>query len=197
MPHRELIVGGPSYFSMGDEHAFFHWLQSIPCVESVIGRSTDLCIRLRRPPSRADLRELIAVLYRYQMDMKPLAALRTARNSSWFAENPEVYWHAPIFGSVRPSAESRRHRKIHCESKEPGQTSRLGTWQPTTGSNHEDGSGLDSTFSPHRFPNFFRGRCIHRGDAETDDHVGPNRERIGGENPGGDDRDVGVGIVAR
>ncbi|WP_374312749.1 hypothetical protein [Dongia sp.] len=107
-----LIVTGPTYFSPRDEGSFFHWLQSISCVESVSGQLTDLHIRLKRPPSATDLRELIALLYRYQMDMKPLAALKTARNADWFAQNTEAYWHAPVFGKAKLSTEMRRIRKL-------------------------------------------------------------------------------------
>jgi hypothetical protein len=104
----DLIVAGPTYYSPGDEDAFFQWLQSISCVEGVVGQGTNLCIRLRRTPSRADLRELIAVLYRYQMDMTPLAALKTARNAAWFANDREVYWHMPIFGKAKHPRRLRR-----------------------------------------------------------------------------------------
>jgi hypothetical protein len=102
MPHRELIVRGPTYFSAGDESAFFAWLSSIPCVADITGQSRDLHIRLRRMPSNADLRELVALLYRYKMDMRPLAAMKTPRNTKWFAD-PKAYWHAKLFGKHKRS----------------------------------------------------------------------------------------------
>lgn len=107
-----LIVTGPTYFSPGDETAFFHWLQSIPCVESVGGQLTDVHICLKRPPSNADLRELISLLYRYQMDMRPLATLKTARNAGWFADSTETYWHTAVFGKLKLSPAMRRNRKF-------------------------------------------------------------------------------------
>jgi hypothetical protein len=94
---RELIVEGPTYWSQGDETAFFTWLMAISCVSEVIGQSTSLHIHLKRAPSDADLRELVGLLYRYNMDMKPLAAFKTARNAKWFAA-PGMYWHAKVFG---------------------------------------------------------------------------------------------------
>ncbi|HEY1708910.1 MAG TPA: hypothetical protein VGG10_11650 [Rhizomicrobium sp.] len=97
---RKLVVRGPTYFAPGDEKAFFDWLQSIPCVEDVRGSLRDLHIIFKRPPSNGDLRELIALLHRYRMNMKPLAAFRTPRNAEWFTR-PGSFWHAKVFGKSR------------------------------------------------------------------------------------------------
>ena len=102
VPKRELIVALGTFGSAGDEKAFFDWLQSIPCVEAVLGRSRVLHITLRKQPSNSDLRELIALLQRYRLDMRPLAALRNERNAAWFAENRSSFWHVHVFGNGRP-----------------------------------------------------------------------------------------------
>ena len=101
LSRKTIIVSGPTYFSQGDERAFFDWLASIRCVEEVVGRLSDLHIILKRPPGALQLQELIAVFYRYEMNMKPLAALKTTRNAGWFAENKNAYWHAQIFGKSK------------------------------------------------------------------------------------------------
>jgi hypothetical protein len=98
VPKRELIVALGAFGSAGDEKAFFDWLQSIPCVEAAVGRSRALHITLRKQPSNSELRELIALLYRYRLDMRPPAALRNARNEGWFAENRSSFWHVHVFG---------------------------------------------------------------------------------------------------
>jgi hypothetical protein len=98
VPKRELIVALGTFGSAGDEKAFFDWLQSIPCVEAVLGRSRVLHITLRKQPSNSDLRELIASLHRYRPDMRPLAALRNERNAAWFAEDRNSFWHVHVFG---------------------------------------------------------------------------------------------------
>jgi hypothetical protein len=126
MGGKVLTVSGPTFFSARDEGSFFHWLQTISCVESVAGQLTDLHIRLKRPPSATDLRELIALLYRYQMDMRPLAALKTARNASWFAQDTDVYWHAPIFGKAMLSPEMCRNRKSAEQIKRGSKAARRG-----------------------------------------------------------------------
>jgi hypothetical protein len=106
MSRLDLIVEGPTYLSQGDERVFFEWLQSISCVDKVGGQGRQLHIRLKRLPGRLDLRELIAVLHRYHVDPRPLAALKTPRNSEWFAENKVAYWYAGIFG--KPKKGSRK-----------------------------------------------------------------------------------------
>jgi len=93
-----LVVRGPRYFSQGDEKAFFDWLYSVSCVAKIGGRLRDLYVTLKRAPNDADLRELIALLFRYRMNMKPLAVFLTSRNAKWFAANPDAFWHAKIFG---------------------------------------------------------------------------------------------------
>jgi len=97
----KLILRGPRYYSPGDEKAFFDWLCAIPCVKGVQGELRDLHVTLKRQPGNTDLRELLALLFRYRMNMKPLAAMRTARNAAWFSENKNAYWHARVFGTKR------------------------------------------------------------------------------------------------
>jgi hypothetical protein len=94
------IVRDPRYFAAGDEKAFFTWLESIPCVADVKGHLRDLHITLKRQPGSADLRELIALLSRYRMNMRGLAVYRTARNAHWFAD-PQTFWHAKVFAKQK------------------------------------------------------------------------------------------------
>jgi hypothetical protein len=86
MTRRELIFQGPRYFSRGDENAFFHWLQSVPCVGEVRGHQRNLHVGLKQPVSVDDLRELGALFRRYHIDVEPLKALHTSRNAKWFAD---------------------------------------------------------------------------------------------------------------
>jgi hypothetical protein len=91
MPSIELIVPLGTYFSRGDEKLFFDWLQSIWAVDTVVGRGTDLLITLRKQPGDSDLRELVALFYRYQLDMRALAVLKRDTSS---------FWHAKVFGNT-------------------------------------------------------------------------------------------------
>ena len=83
------------YLSQLDEDSFFSWVQQIPCVKSV--ENGFLHIRSKRL-SEVDLRDLIAVMHRYQMPMAQLQQFLDKRNEHWF-KSPKMYWHQQIFGS--------------------------------------------------------------------------------------------------
>jgi hypothetical protein len=82
------------YFSQLDEDSFFGWVQQIPCIKSVEGGF--LHIRSRRL-SEPDLRDLIAVMYRYELPMAQLQQFLNERNEGWF-KSPKMYWHKKVLG---------------------------------------------------------------------------------------------------
>ncbi|MBJ3786494.1 hypothetical protein [Devosia sediminis] len=90
---------GPTYFSQNDETAMFGWLGRITIVRDVTGEGRDLIIRLKRAPTDNQLRDLLALFFRYKMDMTPLAVLRTAKNESWFSDH-DSYWFDGVFGQT-------------------------------------------------------------------------------------------------
>lgn len=75
----------------------FEWLGRITIVLNVAGEGRDLIIHLKRDPSDNQLRDLLALFFRYKMDMTPLAALRTAKNESWYSDQ-NSYWFDAVFG---------------------------------------------------------------------------------------------------
>ena len=85
------------YFSPLDEDAFFSWARRIPCIASV--DHGYLHIRSKRV-SKADLRDLIAIMYRSRMPMTQLREFFSERNKHWFAD-PIMYWHREVFGEGR------------------------------------------------------------------------------------------------
>ena len=89
------------YYHQVDEDMFFKWLASIPCVKSYAGEGGDgLVVRLKRRPGKDDLRQLIALLHRYNADMRQLAKFETAKNRDWFCD-PKKFWHKAVFGKRR------------------------------------------------------------------------------------------------
>jgi len=89
---------GVRFFHQSDERAFFEWLTRIPCVQSVEGEGNrGLVVRLKRRPGKDDLRQLLALCHRYDVDMRQLAKFETAQNRSWFRD-PQKYWHRSVFG---------------------------------------------------------------------------------------------------
>jgi hypothetical protein len=70
-----LIIRGPRFYSQTDEDHFFAWLQSISEVEKVTGVVRDLELIVRRPMDEESLRNLIALMRRYDLDRSPLKPL--------------------------------------------------------------------------------------------------------------------------
>lgn len=95
----QIRVEAPIYFSQNDETVMFDWLGRIGVVEDVIGEGRDLISRLKQAPTDNQLRDLLALFFRYQMNMTPLAALRTAKNESWFSDQ-ESYWFDKVFREI-------------------------------------------------------------------------------------------------
>lgn len=94
-----LICKRVTYYSDGDEKAFFEWLMSIGCIKELSGVGDELHLHIpRRRISNADLRELLAISERYEIDMKQLAQFANNRNESWFTKNRSAFWHKKVFG---------------------------------------------------------------------------------------------------
>ncbi|UGY18078.1 hypothetical protein [Bradyrhizobium septentrionale] len=92
---------GVRFYHLNDERAFFEWLARIPCVKSYAGnRENGLVVRLKRRPSQDDLRQLLALCFRYGVDMRQLAKFETDKNQSWFRDS-RTYWYRAVFGSAR------------------------------------------------------------------------------------------------
>ncbi len=90
-----------SFYSNADEENFFGWLQCIASVSKVVGKPDGLHVSLSRSPTDKHLRQLIAILYRYDFDITPLAAFLSDRNRTWFAD-PGMFWHQGVFGRGKP-----------------------------------------------------------------------------------------------
>jgi hypothetical protein len=54
-------------------------------------------VRSRRI-SEADLRDLLALFWRYNIPMVQLAQFRNSNNKAWFA-SPKMYWYEEVFGT--------------------------------------------------------------------------------------------------
>ncbi|MFC7420820.1 hypothetical protein ACFQNF_13205 [Iodobacter arcticus] len=87
-----------TYFSQYDEEAFFEWLTKIVCVESYVGRGNILFIKVNYDVLDEDgLRDLVALFYRYNLDMHQLKLFDHERFSEWFRD-PKKYWFNEVFG---------------------------------------------------------------------------------------------------
>ena len=90
---------GIIFYHQTDERAYFEWLERIPCVARVRGEgSRGLVVRLKRRPGKDDLRQLLALSYRYGLDMRQFAKFETDANRAWFRD-PHMYWYRRVFDS--------------------------------------------------------------------------------------------------
>lgn len=93
----KLIIREPStFYSYLDEENFFRWLESIPAVTGVSRVGFNLEVSLKPTIDEPNLRDLIAILRRYGIDMKCLKAFANPNNEFWF-RNPIAYWYKAVF----------------------------------------------------------------------------------------------------
>ncbi len=101
----KLVVWSPTFYSSNDEKAMSDWIDRLPFVECEF-TAREIRMKLKRRPSDTQLRELIALFWRYGLSpLTQLAAFRTQKNETWFADKAN-YWFAAVFGeAVVPSHE--------------------------------------------------------------------------------------------
>src|ERR1700754_3672548 len=83
----------PSFRSGGDERSFFAWLHSFAI--EVCGVHDSIAITFRVDDD--SLREVVAILARYDLPMRQLEALENAGNRHWFRREG-TYWYSRVFG---------------------------------------------------------------------------------------------------
>ncbi len=100
--HITLVGKSVWYYSSIDEDLFFEWIKRIPSIIEFRGISDELHLYIKSniiPDD--DLRELIALFYRYKISMKQLTIFLNQNNKEWFYGKPKGYWHKKTFGSEK------------------------------------------------------------------------------------------------
>ena len=92
-----LVATGVTYYHQNDEAAFFEWLDRIGCVDNYRGEDRSLFITLRRRPTKNDLCELLALFFRYSIEITQLVRFETKSNRHWLRD-PQTYWHHRMYG---------------------------------------------------------------------------------------------------
>lgn len=78
-----------SFYSFKDEDAFFEWVKRISCIEKFEGAGDELYLDIvDRKVTDDELRELIALFYRYKIDMKQLQRFVNEDNKEWVCGKP-------------------------------------------------------------------------------------------------------------
>jgi len=84
------------FFSAGDEKAFFGFAEGIKAVREVSGEGDEILLQVVSRPSQASLRDLIALFYRYDIEMSQLRQFRSTSNRRWF-QDPQKFWFEKVF----------------------------------------------------------------------------------------------------
>jgi hypothetical protein len=63
-----------------------------------VGR--ELHIKVDDKIDASDLREMIGLFHRYQIDKRQLAQFVSAENVTWFRDDKGAYWHQDVFGTL-------------------------------------------------------------------------------------------------
>ena len=93
----EMRPVGP-FRSPNDEAAFFGWLDRISSVTKYEGQGDTLYISVRKSQvDEEQLTDLLALFFRYQVDMKQLVALEKPEFSTWLRDK-KAYWAESVFG---------------------------------------------------------------------------------------------------
>jgi hypothetical protein len=93
-----LFIDGPSpFYSQTDEDHFFAWLESIPAIKKVTGRERGLELVVERPIDKESLRDLIALMTRYDVNRRPLKPLCDEQEDEYFRDEGK-YWHSAVYG---------------------------------------------------------------------------------------------------
>lgn len=91
-----LIKEPAPFYSYLDEENFFRWLKSIPAVKGIVRVAQGMEIKMESPLSEPNLRDLIAIMTRYDIDMKDLRRFCDLTNEKWF-KNRSSYWFKAVF----------------------------------------------------------------------------------------------------
>ena len=86
------------FYSTTDEDLFFEWIKRIPSIVKYDGKGDELYLYFTSNTiNDDDLRELLALFYRYKIDMKQLSVFLNEENKEWFFERSQSYWHKKVF----------------------------------------------------------------------------------------------------
>ncbi len=90
------------FYSRGDERRLFQGFQEIPAIRNVQGVGRDLLLDIEIASlNKEALRELLALLWRYDISLAPLRALADKRKFDWLNDS-QGYWHNSMFPTAEP-----------------------------------------------------------------------------------------------
>ncbi len=89
------------FYELNDEAAFFEWVGKIKSIIKYDGQGDEIHLHVKGAViPEQDLRDLIALFFRYKVKMGQLAIFLNSKNQAWFGDNPKMYWHKKVFGAI-------------------------------------------------------------------------------------------------
>ncbi|GKT19449.1 hypothetical protein AVHY2522_22505 [Acidovorax sp. SUPP2522] len=86
-----------SFYSRGDERRLFQGLEEITAIRSVKGVGRDLLIDVSIAAlNKEAMRELVALLWRYEIPLAPLRAFAEKKKFEWLNDS-QGYWYSAMF----------------------------------------------------------------------------------------------------
>ncbi|NQY42014.1 MAG: hypothetical protein HRT87_01545 [Legionellales bacterium] len=98
MARIKLICESVIFYSDYDEELFYLWIKKIDSIVNCYGEGTIeyLCLDSYIIPDD-DLRELLSLFYKYDINMNQLSIFVNENNEEWFKNNTESFWHGKVF----------------------------------------------------------------------------------------------------
>lgn len=96
-----------SFYSRGDEKRLFLGLKEISAIRSVQGVGRDLLLDIEIAAlNKEAMRELLALLWRYEIPLAPLRAFAEKKKFGWLNDS-QGYWHGAMFKVNKPDPLSK------------------------------------------------------------------------------------------
>lgn len=90
------VARSVKYRSSNDERAFFEWLARIDGFESVKGVGNELHIQMNRDLGEHGLRDVIALFFRYNIDLTQIPKVIPPPQQPWLLKEG-MYWFSAMF----------------------------------------------------------------------------------------------------
>jgi hypothetical protein len=89
-----------NFYSPLDEVVFFEWIKKIDCIDDIKRENNSLFFYIASDEIHDyNLRDLLALFFRYHIDMKQLKRFLMPENKKWF-KNKIAYWHDKVFKEI-------------------------------------------------------------------------------------------------
>jgi hypothetical protein len=85
------------FYSSGDERRLFEGLEAISGLREIRGEGRDLILDIQiNALGKEDMRELLALLWRYGISLAPLRPISERKKFRWLIDE-EKYWYSDMF----------------------------------------------------------------------------------------------------